>query len=215
MKIIKSISLFLILFGSVSLVFAQKTEKAFADGEVLVKFKSGVKQPEMLRANALVGAQLAETLGDLHWVRVRLPEGMSVEEALERYRKAGEIEAVQPNFYYRLAATPNDPQFPNAGMYGLSKISAPGAWDLTTGSAAVVVADIDTGMRYTHEDLAANAWTNPGEINNNGIDDDTTVSWTITTVTIFALTIPTRSTRTGTARTPPEPSARPATTASA
>ena len=172
MKIIKSIVLFLILLGSVSLSFAQRTEKAFADGEVLVKFKSGVKQSEMTRANALVGAQLAETLGDLNWVRVRLPEGMSVEEALERYQKAGEIEAVQPNFYYRLAATPNDPQFPNAGMYGLSKISAPGAWDLTTGSATVVVADIDTGMRYTHEDLAPNAWTNPGEINNNGIDDD-------------------------------------------
>ena len=57
-------------------------------------------------------------------------------------------------------------------MYGMAKISAPQAWDLTTGSSTVVIANIDTGCKYTHEDLAANMWTNPGEIPNNGIDDD-------------------------------------------
>src|SRR5215204_1812616 len=172
MKIIKSICLLVILLGGANFVFGQKSEKAFADGEVLVKFKSGAKQSEIARANAFVGARLVEKLGDLDWIRVRLPDGMTVEEAIEQYKKSVEIEAVQPNFYYRLAATPNDPQYTNAGMYGLGKISAPGAWDLSTGSSTVVVADIDTGMRYTHEDLAANAWTNPGEINGNGVDDD-------------------------------------------
>lgn len=172
MKIIKAICLCVILLGGMTSVFAQKSEKAFADGEILVKFKSGVKHSEMARTNALFGAELAETLGDLSWVRVRIPAGMTVEEAIEQYQKTGEVEAAQPNFYYRLAATPNDPQFPNSGMYGLTKIAAPAAWDLTTGSNAVVVADIDTGLRYTHEDLAANAWTNPGEINGNGVDDD-------------------------------------------
>src|SRR5690606_21994759 len=68
--------------------------------------------------------------------------------------------------------TPNDPRFPDAGMYGLSKIGAPAAWDISTGSRDVVVANIDTGMRLTHEDLAANIWTNPGEIAGNGVDDD-------------------------------------------
>ena len=172
MKIIKAICLFVILLGGTTSLFAQKSDRAFADGELLVKFKAGIKRSEMARANALVGASLAETLGDLNWVRVRIPKGMTVEEAIEHYRNLGEVEAAQPNFYYRLAATPNDPQYTNTGMYGLGKIAAPGAWDLTTGSQSVVVADIDTGMRYTHEDLAANAWTNPGEINGNGVDDD-------------------------------------------
>lgn len=172
MKLVKTLCFFVILLFAVNFAFGQKTEKAFADGEVLVKFKNGTDSSLIARTNAFVGASLAETLGDLGWVRVKLPAGMSVEKAIEDYKKHGEIEAVQPNFYYHLLATPNDPQYPNTGMYGLGKISAPAAWDMTTGSSTVVVADIDTGMRYTHEDLAANAWTNSGETPNNGVDDD-------------------------------------------
>jgi subtilisin family serine protease len=36
----------------------------------------------------------------------------------------------------------------------------------------VVVAVLDSGIRYTHEDLAGNLWVNPGEIPGNGLDDD-------------------------------------------
>lgn len=172
MKLVKTLCFFVILLFAVNFALGQKTEKAFADGEVLVKFKNGTDSSRIAQTNAFVGASLAETLGDLGWVRVKLPVGMSVEKAIEDYKKYGEIEAVQPNFYYHLLATPNDPQYPNTGMYGLGKISAPAAWDMTTGSSTVVVADIDTGMRYTHEDLAANAWTNSGETPNNGVDDD-------------------------------------------
>lgn len=46
------------------------------------------------------------------------------------------------------------------------------AWELCTGSPDVVVAVIDQGVKFDHEDLAANMWRNPGEIAGNGIDDD-------------------------------------------
>ena len=148
---------------------AQKTEP-FVNDEVLVKFKTDI--PAAARAKAVERANVVERLGETGWVRVKLTGGEDVNSAVARFRESREIEAVQPNFYYHLLLTPNDPQFTSNGMYGLTKISAPQAWDLTTGSLAVVVADIDTGMRYTHQDLAPNAWTNPGEIAGNGVDDD-------------------------------------------
>jgi subtilisin family serine protease len=172
---IKSVSVFgcltFILLASVS-VFAQFSGKAYVDGELLVKFKSGTASRSAARANSAIGAQVLEQFADLKWQRVKIPDDLSLDEAMARYAALPDVEYAQPNFYYHLLATPNDPQFTNAGMYGLTKIGAPSAWDVTTGSSNVVVADIDTGMRYTHQDLAANAWLNTGEIAGNNVDDD-------------------------------------------
>jgi len=51
-------------------------------------------------------------------------------------------------------------------------IAACKAWDAARGSRKVIVAVIDTGIDYTHPNLKDNIWTNPGEIPDNGIDDD-------------------------------------------
>jgi hypothetical protein len=66
--------------------------------------------------------------------------------------------------------TSNDPQLGN--LWGMTKIHAQDAWNTSTGSRSVVVAVIDTGIDYTHADLAANIWTNPRETAGNGRDDD-------------------------------------------
>jgi len=78
---------------------------------------------------------------------------------------------------------PNDPEYPlqwglkNSGQTPFNgkagaDIKAPDAWGITTGSSAILIAIVDTGVQYTHPDLTANIWRNTGEILNNGIDDD-------------------------------------------
>lgn len=66
--------------------------------------------------------------------------------------------------------TPNDPRY--SSQYALSVIKAAKAWDITKGDSTIVIAVLDVGTYWTHEDLAANIWTNPNEIPGNGIDDD-------------------------------------------
>ncbi len=60
---------------------------------------------------------------------------------------------------------------PERGLSG-ADVNAVEAWKITKGSRDVVIAVIDTGIDWRHPDLAANMWTNDGEIPGNGIDDD-------------------------------------------
>ncbi len=150
---------------------AQKPAENFVPGEVLIKFRKGVSVERAREATGKLNSLSVEVLGDLGWHRIKLLRSLTVNDAVRRFQELDAVEHAQPNFYYSLQATPNDPDF-IAGMYGMTRISAPQAWDIATGSTSVVVANIDTGMRYTHEDLAANMWVNPGEIAGNGIDDE-------------------------------------------
>ncbi|MFN2412404.1 MAG: S8 family serine peptidase [Pyrinomonadaceae bacterium] len=160
------------VLNSAVAVFSQGTSANYVTNEVLVKFSAGAEAGKAKTKLAREGLVVKERFSDSAWQLIKIPSGLSVEKTLRRYAGEAGIEAVQPNFYYRLLATPNDTSFSQANMYGLFNISAPQAWDLSTGSPAIVVANIDTGTRYTHQDLAANMWTNSGETAGNGIDDD-------------------------------------------
>ncbi|MBI5729467.1 MAG: S8 family serine peptidase [Candidatus Magasanikbacteria bacterium] len=70
-----------------------------------------------------------------------------------------------------LARVPDDPRYSDQEKMW-NQINAPAAWDYGTGSRRVVVAVIDTGVDTWHDDLRGNIWANPGEIPDNGLDDD-------------------------------------------
>ncbi len=169
-KSLASVVSMVLIFAS--LVVSQERNGRYVPDEVLIKTDSSAEARGHLEDLDKEGAKVIEKFTSLGWQRVRIPAGMTVDEAVPHYQKRSGFIAVQPNYYYSLDATPNDAEFLGGLLYGLTNISAPQAWDLSTGSSNVVVANIDTGIRYTHEDLAANMWTNAGEINNNGIDDD-------------------------------------------
>jgi subtilisin family serine protease len=164
------IAVALVLFTVVAT--AADGSATYVPDEVLIKLESSSRARHSIERITTDGARVVQEFRDLGWRRVKIPAGMTVNEALRDYARLDGVIGVQPNFYYRLMATPNDPDFGLSGMYGLTKIGAPTAWDFSTGSPNVVVANIDTGIRYTHDDLAANIWTNPGETDNNGVDDD-------------------------------------------
>lgn len=123
---------------------------------------------------------------------VQLPPGLSVEKALERFRASGLVRFAEPDYLVAPLISPNDFQYQNQDQWNLHNMGiyggVPGAdimaeagWDLQRDAANIVVAVIDSGVRYTHEDLAANMWVNPGESGTdaqgrdrrtNGVDDD-------------------------------------------
>ncbi|MBL7661450.1 S8 family serine peptidase [bacterium] len=72
----------------------------------------------------------------------------------------------------KLVRDPNDPLYINGYQWGLSQINAQGLWDSSTNTSSVVIANLDTGVDYTHPDLAPSIWRNTAEISNNGVDDD-------------------------------------------
>src|SRR5262245_27818086 len=109
--------------------------------------------------------------------------------ALAELRRDPRVRFAEPDAVYRVDTLPNDPSF--GQLWGLNNtgqsvktaigtadadIDAPEAWATTTGSSAVVVAVIDSGVDTNHPDLAANIWTNPGEscpgCATDGIDND-------------------------------------------
>lgn len=114
---------------------------------------------------------------------IKLPAGMMVEEALVEFNNTEGILYAQPNYrVYADATLPNDTRFNDLwGMHNTGQtggtvdadIDAPEAWDIGTGSSEIIVAVIDSGVDYTHIDLAANMWVNQAELDGTpGQDDD-------------------------------------------
>lgn len=137
---------------------------AYVPGEILVKYRG-----DAAVAQTLVTGAVIRRLAPRGLQRIRLPRGISVAQALARYRGDPAVAYAEPNYIARKAVLPNDTLYRD--QWAPPLIRLPLAWDITTGGDTVV-AILDTGIDYAHPDLAANMWSNTGEVAGNDVDDD-------------------------------------------
>src|ERR1044072_166075 len=148
--------------------------------EILVKFKSGISQDAIDRLTAERNDRVEDRIENIEgWEASGDFDNPHAPTRVKEYQTLREAEYADPNYDVNLEEAeagplvpilPHDPQFndqwalSNSGQRGGKKgadISATVAWASTTGSEDVVVAVLDTGVDYNHEDLTENMWRRP------------------------------------------------------
>jgi len=164
--------------------------KQYAAGQMIVQYRSFATDKDKQRVQKVLGGSRAELLGarggrlnlrgDLELVQ--FAAGTPMQSKLDAILNDPAVDFAEPNWLVRHMAVSNDTYFTNGslwGMYGSATTpanqygsGAASAWVNGADCSNVVVGIIDEGYMYTHADLAANAYKNPGEIAGNGRDDD-------------------------------------------
>lgn len=148
----------------------------YAQGEVLVKFKSNGADRRSFPKSTILGQTITSGFYrtkeySLLDVTVIKSDVHSTEELIGMLEDNEDIDAVTPNYIYTLSAT-SDPYYnmlwgiENTGAFINYTRGTPDAdmdvneaWKTETGDSSVIVAVLDTGIDYTHPDLAGNMWS--------------------------------------------------------
>ena len=163
----------------------------YVPGEVIVKFRKpspGIPGTTLRRylqgVNSLFSraSSISRITGIDNLYKITFTAPIDVVELCAELKNRSDIEYAEPDYLGSFCATlPDDPSFSeqwylhNTGQSGGTPgvdIKAPEAWDLETGDPDIVVAVIDTGVDYSHPELSPNIWHNPGEIPDDGVDND-------------------------------------------
>jgi Ca2+-binding RTX toxin-like protein len=154
----------------------------YVAGEMLARFNPGFSDADKSAAIENLGGEILKRYNRIDVVLVKINEpAEKIVTDVKRFIASPFISYAHPNYRVYPSSTPNDPSF--SSLWGLNNTGQTGgtvdadmdaveAWSDFTGTSHSVVAVIDTGIDYTHPDLAANMWVNPGEIPGDGLDND-------------------------------------------
>jgi subtilisin family serine protease len=151
-----------------------KKEQRFHPDRILAQPKAGVSEQEIQKFHASRNFRRMGRFAGLHNLEVlEIARGETVQSAMGKYQRSGLFEFVEPDFKVELAVMePDDPKFLDGALWGLRNLGQdngwPGAdiraaegWAIRHCASNIVVAIVDSGVRYTHEDLAGNLWRHP------------------------------------------------------
>lgn len=153
----------------------------YKEGRLLVKTIDSYPSDSLATTADAIGARMVRSYSLVPglWL-YEFDENIDMADAMEIFQSSHLVQYVEPDYYYAAAAQ-NDPRFAeqwslenNNQTGGLvdADINATSMWSMNDGDKNIVIAVIDTGVDYTHQDLAQNMWQNVLEIPGNGIDDD-------------------------------------------
>jgi subtilisin family serine protease len=165
----------------------------WAPGEVLVRFREGVSRVQARAVSASIGGVVVGRVAPIGVDVVTFPLSRDLGDVLEALRADPLVEIAEPNLIRRIFQTPPDDPF-FSELWGLHNTGqaheigdpppatsegAPDAdldlleaWESQTGHPETVIAVLDSGVDTAHPDLVDSLWINPGEIPDNGIDDE-------------------------------------------
>lgn len=167
--------------------------KSMVADHVIVTLAANANEEALRTTAARLGYDIRRKVGNSSAYLVSFPaaDHHALDRAVSALSAASSVVAsAEADYIVHALIDPNDPFYSqcwgenNVGQSGGvadADIDAPEAWSLTTGSASVLVGIIDSGVDYTHPDLAENIWINPGENGldslgrdkrSNGVDDD-------------------------------------------
>jgi subtilisin family serine protease len=172
----------------------------FVLGEFIVKFKeplfssvsiNDLNEKYQVKSMEKLFVNSENTILDNIYI-LKVPDNSDILSIVNDYSMNPNVEYAEVNIIGDLCLTPNDeyfqyqwylhntgqniipPDYPYPPIHGTidADIDAPEAWDIETGSQDVIIALIDSGIDYTHPDLADRIWVNEDEIPDNEVDDD-------------------------------------------
>ena len=144
----------------------------FVPGRALVQFRQGVTSLQAQQVLQSVGTRFAREAPDIGIHVLELPPTANEMAVIHSLQARPEVAFAEPDYILPLQqqVTPNDPYYPSE--WHLGKIQASGAWSVTTGSPAIIIAIADTGVDATHPDLVSKIVPGWNVVSNNSNTSD-------------------------------------------